>query len=137
MKETLRHCTVEDLKIIERDHGILREIVFHIGRMVKAMASVVPAEFTKGFTDKWHALFFVGRMCILADLSLRRSGHGDWIDKNLQLGLDVIREVCNEEREAELRANSPQLFADMQTSMEELKRTLAPRSAAAPERRVP
>lgn len=136
MKETLRHCTVEDLKIIERDLGILREIVFHIGRMVKAMASAVPAEFTKGFTDKWHALFFVGRMCILADLSLRRSGHGDWIDKNLQLGLDVIREVCNEEREAELRANSPKLFADMQTSIEELKRTLAPRSAAAPERRV-
>jgi hypothetical protein len=60
-----------------------------------------------------------------------------WIDKNLQLGLDVIREVCNEEKEAELRANSPKLFADMQTSMEELKRTLAPRSAAAPERRVP
>jgi hypothetical protein len=54
----------------------------------------------------------------------------------LQLGLDVIREVCNEEREAELQANSPQLFADMQTSMEELKRTLAPRSAAAPQRRV-
>jgi hypothetical protein len=76
-------------------------------------------------------------MCILADLSLRWSGHGDWIDKNLQLGLDVIREVCNEEREAELRANSPQLFADMQTSIEELKRTLAPMGAAAPERRAP
>jgi hypothetical protein len=114
----------------------LREIVFHIGRMVKAMASAVPAEFTKGFTDKWYALFFVGRMCILADLSLHRSGHGDWIDKNLQLGLDAIREVCNEEREAELQANSPQLFAAMQTSMEELKRTLVSRGMAAPQRRV-
>jgi hypothetical protein len=137
IKETLRNCTVEDLKIIERDLGILREIVFHIGRMVKAMASAVPAEFTKGFTNEWHALFFVGRMCILADLSLRRSGHGDWVDKILQPGLDLIREMCNEEREAELRANSPQLFAAMQASMEELKRTLVPRGAEAPERRVP
>jgi hypothetical protein len=55
----------------------------------------------------------------------------------LQPGLDLIREVCNEEREAELRANSPQLFAAMQASMEELKRTLVPRGAEAPERRVP
>jgi len=60
--------------------------------MVKAMISAVPAEFTKGFTDK--------------------------------------------EREAELQANSPQLFAAMQTSMEELKRTLVSRGMAAPQRRV-
>jgi hypothetical protein len=105
--------------------------------MVKAMVSAVPAEFTKGFTDKWHVLFFVGRMCILANLSLRRSGHGDWVDKNLQLSLDVIRAVCNEEREAEYRANSSQLFATMQTNTEELKWVWVARSAAAPERRLP
>jgi hypothetical protein len=136
VKETLRHCTVEDLKIIERDLGLLREIIFHIGRIVKAAVSAAPAEITEGFTDKWHGLFFLGRMCILADLSLRRSGYGNWIDQNLPCLLDAILLAFNEEREAEIRAKSPEMVADMERKTEELKREWGAKGAATPERRL-
>jgi uncharacterized protein YneF (UPF0154 family) len=137
-KEILRHCTVEDLKIIERDVGILREIVFHLGRIAKAAVSAAPAELTAGFTDKWHVLFFLGRKCILADLSLRRSGYDNWIDENLPLGLEMIRAMFNEEREAEIRAKSPQMIAEMERKTEDLKRQGAAnaKGAAKPERRL-
>jgi len=136
VKETLRHCTVEDLKTVERDVAILRKIVFHLGRTVKAMVSAAPPELTKGFTDKWHFLFFLGRMVILADLSLRRSGYGTWIDQNLPCVLDVIRAAFNEEREAEFLAKSPEMIADAERKMEELKSERDAKGTATPERRL-
>lgn len=135
MKEALRHCTDEDLRTVERDIGIMREIVFHVGRMVEAMFSAVPAEFTEGFTDKWHALFTVGRMFVLADLALRRSGFGDWIDHFLQEALKEVRAICNEELERKFQADSAQFFAAVQAGMEDLTRMWAANAEQKPTRR--
>lgn len=125
IKETLRDCTDEDLRIVERDLGIMREIVRHCGRMMTALLSEVPEEFMESFADKWHPLFTVGRACVLVDLSLRRSGYGDCIDHILSEVLNQVRALCNENLERELRANGAQLIASLQTATEEWVRKLA------------
>ena len=125
LKETLQHCTDEDLRMVERDLGVMREIVHHCDRMLKALLSEVPAEFTEGFVDKWDALFTVGRVCVLADLSLRRSGYGDCIDYVLSEALNQVRALCDENLERELRANGAQLVASFRTVADEWVQKLA------------
>ena len=61
-------------------------------------------------------------MCILADLSLRRSGFGDWINHFLQEALKQVRALCTDELERQFRANSAPLFAAIQDSLEEMTR---------------
>jgi hypothetical protein len=135
MKEALRHCTDEDLRTVERDLGIMREIVFHFGRMVKAMFSAAPAEMTEGFCDRWHALFTVGRMFVLADLSLRRSGFGDWIDAVLPDVLHRVQAECSESREAEFSAASTQFVAASQAAADKLMQEWMANAKQKPTRR--
>jgi hypothetical protein len=134
LNEVLRHCTDEDLRAVERDLGVLREIVHHGRRMLKAFLSAVPAEYTESLRDSWHTLFTVGRICVLADLSLRRSGYGDQIDRILPEALNHVRAFCNEDRERELRAASKQVIPVLQAKMEEWARELARNAAPALER---
>lgn len=131
----LQDCTDDDLRVVARDLEIMREIVFHLGRMVKALFFAVPAEFTDGFADKWHALFTVGTMCVLADLSLRRRGHGNWIDRVLPDVLNRVRAECTESREAELKTSSAQFFASVQTATDELARKFKADAAQASARK--
>jgi hypothetical protein len=53
----------------------------------------------------------MGRLCVLSDLSLRRSGYGAWIDAHLTDLLNWVRAECNEAREAEIRAASAEFVS--------------------------
>jgi hypothetical protein len=134
MKKALDHCTHEELRVVGRDLAIMREIVSHLGRMFKALVSAAPAEYTKGFADSWPAIFTVGRLCVLSDLSLRRSGYGDWIDAHLPDLLNQVRAECNETREAEFRAASAELVSCVQSKAEEWAREWASNAERSPAR---
>lgn len=125
IKTALRHCTDDDLRVIERDLGIAREIIDHLSRLLKALLSEVPTEFTKGFSDAWHALFTLGRIFVLADVSLRRNGYGDHIDRLLPYVLDSVRAECTESLVAQFKEASAQTALAMQEKMEEWAAKLA------------
>ncbi len=110
MTNALRHCTDDDLRVVERDLEIISEILSYIGRMFKALFSAAPEYITR-VADYWPALFAMGRLCVLSDLSLRRSGYGAWIDAHLTDLLNWVRAECNEAREAEIRAASAEFVS--------------------------
>lgn len=136
MTKALRHCTDDDLRVVERDLEIIREILSYIGRMLKALFSADPEYITR-VADYWPALFAIGRLCVLSDLSLRQSGYGAWIDAHLTKLLNWFRAECNETREAEFRAASAEFVSSTLAKTEEwARRRAAKADAEAPRVRV-
>src|SRR5262245_21620476 len=125
MTNALRHCTDDDLRVVERDLEVIREILSHLGRMFKAFFSAAPAEYTTRLADFWPALFALGRLCVLSDLSLRRGGYGAWIDAQLPNLLNRVRAECNETREAEIRAAGAEFVSSTLAKTEERARQRA------------
>jgi hypothetical protein len=101
-KEALDEATDDDLIAVRRDLGLLKEMVCLFGQMVSRLPADVRERLNKCFAGKLPALFSMGEICVFVDLSLRRNGYGEWIDRMLQMALTHLRGEFGELLEREL-----------------------------------
>lgn len=101
-KEAVDEATDDDLMAVRRDLGLLKEMVCLFGQMLSRLPADVREMLNKGFAGKLPALFSLGEICIFVDLSLRRNGYGEWIDRMLQTALTHLRGELGELLEREL-----------------------------------
>jgi G:T/U-mismatch repair DNA glycosylase len=88
--------------------------------MISIVTSDLAPEFDATLAHFLPAIFVVGRLVILADLSLRRNGLADVIDRCLPELLGKLRQEVNQKLEHELAASSQDLAAAMRTCFEKL-----------------
>jgi hypothetical protein len=77
----------------------LKEMVCISGQMLSRLPADVRERLRKGFAGKLPALFSIGELCIYVDLSLRRNGYGERIDRELQTALSHMRGEFGEQLE--------------------------------------
>lgn len=120
LKKAVEECTDNDLRAVARDLGLLREIALAISRLIEILNRDMAPELRATPAQFLPAIFVVGRLVILADLSLRRNGFAEVIDRGLGQILDACRRDINEELERELAASSHTFAASMKTCFEAL-----------------
>lgn len=107
--DALDNCTDAELLTVQGDLKHLREIISVVGRI---MEDALGKEFKKKtLTHFLPALLAVGRLFVLADLSLRRDGYGPWFDANLPTLSAQIQDAYDKKIAEELRAAEPQIRA--------------------------
>jgi hypothetical protein len=72
------------------------------------------------------AIFRFGRICIWAELSLRRSGYGEIIDYCLPETLNLIRQDLNDDALREWSATSPEISATVESCLAKLTVAISP-----------
>lgn len=130
-KMAVDECADDDLLCVERDLGIVREMAFSTHKMIMILAQDLPAEFKEMpglevISAKFMAVIFaVGRLIVLADLSLRRNGFTEVIDRLMPEVLFWFRQEVNEKLELQLTEVSPKFATAMKTNFERMKEVLA------------
>jgi hypothetical protein len=81
LKAVLDECTDEDLATIRRDAQAGRELVRRLSRLISLIEPHMPGEAMPTRADNLQTAFSIGRLCVLADLSFRRAGHGELVDR--------------------------------------------------------
>jgi hypothetical protein len=132
-KMAVDECANDDLLCVEHDLRIVREMAFSIHKMILILAQDLPAEFKEMpglevVSAKFMAVIFaVGRLIVLADLSLRRNGFAEVIDRHMPEVLFWFRQEVNERLEIQLAEVSPKFAIAMKTNFERMKEVLASR----------
>jgi hypothetical protein len=117
LKRAVDECTDEDLRAVERDLGMLREMALMLHRMLTILARDLPEDFKDSMATILPAIFGVGRILIWADLSLRNKGLAEVIEYYLPEGLRLFREEFNEKLERELAESSRAIAEAMEISV--------------------
>ena len=79
LKAVLNECTDEDLATVRRDMQAGRELVRRLSRLLTLIVPHMPDEAVPAPSDDLQTVFSLGKLCVLADLSFRRGGHGELI----------------------------------------------------------
>jgi hypothetical protein len=117
-KQAVDKCTDADLRAVERDLGVLREIALLLRRMLTIITRDMPEDFKRPAAEVLPAIFFAGRILIWADLSLRNRGFAQMIEYYLPEALRKFREEFNEKLERELSEASKAFAEAMEKSIE-------------------
>ena len=120
LKQAVDECTDDDLRMVERDLQIMREVALLFRRMIVILMRDMPAEFKAPPAQILPSIFRAGKLLVWADLSLRRNGFAEVIDYCLSELLNKCREEINEKLELEMAAASPHIAAAMKTCFEQL-----------------
>lgn len=106
IKNAVKDCNDEDLTDVGRDLGLIREVGQAIRTIIRRIASGIGSDFTDGLGVLLPAIFIIGRLIVLVDLSLRRNGFSDVIDRLLAQLVMECRRAENEDVLQTLDANS-------------------------------
>ena len=126
LKTAVNECTDEDLVAVWNDMHALREIVLLFRQVISLLLPHIPDEMDPTTMESLAAIFRFGRMCIWADLSLRRSGYGEIIDYCLPALLDQIREELNDDVLREWAAAGPEISAAVENCFQKLTVAVSP-----------
>lgn len=102
LKRAVDECTDEELYAVEHDLYLLREMALLAYKAMAIITRNIPAEYQPSRADVLRPIFGVGKVLILADLSLRCNGLAQVIDHFLPEALRQFREKFTEEVEREL-----------------------------------
>jgi hypothetical protein len=126
LKPAVDECTDEDLAAVGRDLEVMREIVLLFRRVFAAMFDYFPNEIKPTTEDVLAMLFRLAKWFVWADLSLRRSGHGERIEYCLTETLRGLQADFNENVEQELAAAGPEISAAVENCFQKLTVAVAP-----------
>lgn len=102
LKRAVDECTNDELRAVQRDLSLLREMALMIRRIITILTREIPAEYKPARADILRPIFKAGGVLILADLSLRRNGFAQQIDYLLPEALRAFQQGFTEEIEREL-----------------------------------
>jgi len=126
LKPAVDECTDEDLAAVGRDLEVMREIVLLFRRVFAAMFDYFPNEMKPTTEDVLAMLFRLAKWFVWADLSLRRSGHGERIEYCLTETLRGLQADFNENVEQELAAAGPEISAAVENCFQKLTVAVTP-----------
>lgn len=120
LKPAVDECSNEDLAAVQQDLGVMREIVLLFARVFAALFTYFPDEMKPTTGELLAMLFRLAKWFVWADLSLRRSGHGERIEYCLAETLRGLQADFSENVEQELTAAGPEIAAAVDTCFEKL-----------------
>lgn len=102
LKLAVDECADGDLRAIQRDLYLLREMALLVRNIITIFTREIPAEYKPEEADILRPILSAGKLLILADLSLRRNGFAQVIDCYLPEVLREFQKWFTEEVEREL-----------------------------------
>jgi hypothetical protein len=103
LKAALDECTEEDLAAVRSDVKAARAIALELKRLILFVTSYIPEGVRppEVQTELFAMAFALGKWCLLADLSFRRSGYGALIEWSLATAYEPLKRGVDElERES-------------------------------------
>jgi hypothetical protein len=120
LKPAVDECSNEDLAAVQRDFGVIREMVFLFGCVFTAMFAYLPDKMKPTTEEVLAMLFRLAKWFAWADLSLRRGGHGERIEYCLAETFRALQADFSENVEQQLATAGPELAAAVDTCIEKL-----------------
>jgi hypothetical protein len=118
LRQVVTECTDEDLMALGNDIAKAREIIGEIKRLLPVVLRYVPPEIQPKEPELIETIISVGKVSLWIDLSLRRSGHGNFIDHLLVLMLEGIRTQSIEDIEKEIAPYGSEISATLTMMMQ-------------------
>jgi hypothetical protein len=101
-------CTDEDLKRVQQDLQIGREILQLLKQLHELLSPYLP-ESWRTLPDALDVILNFGRIAIWVDLALRKQGFGSWLDQIPPVLLAALRDSFNETVIKEIAAAGPEI----------------------------
>lgn len=119
LKAVLDDCTDEDLAAVRRDARAGRELVRRLSRLLSLIEPHMPSDVQPTRADNLQTVFSIGKLCVLADLSFRRAGHGELVDRLVLMSGELL-ERFDEWLDREGPKAGPQMAEVIQAVMSRL-----------------
>jgi hypothetical protein len=125
LKEAVDECTDEDLMVVQRDLRVGREMVFQVKQFLMSLIPYIPSGPNSLSKEDLITVFSAGKLCIWADLSLRRNGYAKLIDEYVSLiwsGIQIWAGEIQKQFKEELKQESAgtQITLVLETIFQEL-----------------